>query len=876
MRPTLAVLLVLWGLQALSQTTPLYKDPSAPVEMRVKDLLARMTPEEKFWQLFMIPGGIEQGEETRWRHGIFGFQVSDPSPQGRAFDQRVPAPARGNARALATRINAIQRAVIEHSRLGIPIIAFDEALHGLVREGATAFPQSIALAATWDTELMGRVASAIATETRVRGIRQVLSPVVNLASDVRWGRTEETYGEDPFLTTRMGLAFVAPFERMGVLTTPKHFVANVGAGGRDSWPIHLSDNHLEDSEFIPFRALVEQGKVGSIMTAYNSVNGHPASAHRDLLLGKLKGEWGFPGFVISDAGAVGGALVLHGTARDYPHSGELALRNGLDVIFQTSYEHHSLFMPPFLDGRIDPVRLDDAVARVLRAKFRLGLFEDPYVPMEAIDRLDTAAHRQLAREAAAASFVLLKNDGGLPLRRNPGTVAVIGSDAAEVRLGGYSGPGIRRESILDGIRAKMPGTNVLFHEGPGLGSNPFRPVPPAFLDLRVAYFDNPRLEGKPVLERREEAIDFHWTFLGPDDSRMRKDHFSARWAGTLRAPTTGMLTLGVQGDDGYRLYLDGRLLIDRWEKVSFHTDLVPVEMQEGRRSPLVLEYRETDPNATVRLVWDHGTDQGMRRRLEEAVATGASADVIVAVVGIREGEFQDRARLTLPGLQEELLLALSATGKPVHVLLVGGSAVVMERWLDSVSSVTMVWYPGEAGGQAVADMLWGDVNPSGRLPITFPMHEAQLPLGYRHLPTGRGDDYLDLSGTPRFPFGYGLSYSTFEYGDLVLPDGPLEAGDTAIVECTVTNTGAYAGSEVVQLYLRDELATIARPQLELKGFQKVALSPGASRKLRFAIAPEMLTLVDAQGSRVLEPGIFRVMVGSSSRDLPLQGALEVR
>lgn len=876
MRCTLLSLLSLWGFHALAQPLPLYRNSSAPVEERVRDLLGRMTPEEKFWQLFMIPSGMEADREQRYRHGIFGFQVSDPLPSGDPFTQRVMTAANSDARALASRINGIQQAVVEHSRLGIPVIAFDEALHGLVRTGATAFPQAIALAATWDTELMGRVATAIATETRLRGIRQVLSPVVNLASDVRWGRTEETYGEDPWLSTEMGLAFTGPFERMGVLTTPKHFVANVGDGGRDSWPIHFSDRYLEESHFLPFRALVDRGGVGSIMTAYNSVDGRPASAHGRLLLDKLKGEWGFQGFVISDAGAVGGALVLHGTAADYPGSGEQAIQNGLDVIFQTAYEHHTLFLPPFLDGRIARERLDDAVSRVLRAKFRLGLFEDPLVRLEDIDTIDTERHRQLAREAAAGSFVLLKNDGGLPLRRKVGTLAVIGPDAAEVRLGGYSGPGIRKESILDAIRAKMPHTKVLYQEGPGLGSDAFLPVPAEFLDIRGAYFQGSELVGPPVLERDDASIDYHWTFLGPNDSLLRKDHFSVRWTGTLTAPFGGTIHLGVQGDDGYRLYLDGQLLIDRWEKVSFHTDLLPVTMEEGKRHRIVLEYRETDANATVRLVWDHGTDKDAPKRLKDAVTLAQEAEEIVVVAGIREGEFQDRALLTVPGAQEDLILKLAATGKPVHVLLVGGSAVVMERWIDKVRSVTMIWYPGEAGGPAVADMLWGDVNPSGKLPITFPMHEAQLPLGYRHLPTGRGDDYIDLSGAPRFPFGHGLSYTRFGYSDLILANPKAFPGDTVSVTCSVTNLGAMAGAEVVQLYLRDEMASVARPLLELKGFRKIHLEPGASAEVRFLLTPDMFSLLDPSGKRVVEKGRFRIMVGPSSRELPLKADLELR
>ena len=382
---------------------PIYKDRSAPIDARVKDLLGRMTPEEKFWQLFMLPDDLDK-EPDRYKSGVFGLQTARKSGPDEA----------------AAKINDIQRYFLEKTRLGIPIIPFEEALHGLVGEGATVFPQSIGLAATFDTELMDRVAAAIARETRSRGIRQVLSPVVNIASDVRWGRTEETYGEDPFLSSEMGAAFVSAFEKAGVIATPKHFVANVGEGGRDSYPIELNERRLREVFLPPFERTIRGAGARSIMPAYNSLDGTPCSANPWLLTRLLKNEWGFKGFSISDACAVGGANSLHGTSPGYEESGALAIAAGLDVIFQTEYDHHKLFIAPFLDGRIAKARIDDAVSRVLRAKFELGLFEDPYVdPAEAGRVAGSAEHRALAREAARKSIVLLKNEGGiLPLGKS--------------------------------------------------------------------------------------------------------------------------------------------------------------------------------------------------------------------------------------------------------------------------------------------------------------------------------------------------------------------------------------------------------------------------------------------------------------------------
>ncbi|HLO82132.1 MAG TPA: glycoside hydrolase family 3 N-terminal domain-containing protein [Chitinophagaceae bacterium] len=854
-----------------------YKDPRLPVEQRVKDLLARMTPEEKFWQCFMIPGEIKPGDEAKYKTGIFGFQVSAGSKGGNAAEQLLQYNATDDAKALANKINAIQKYFVESSRLGIPIIAFDEALHGLVRQGATAFPQSIALGATWDTAMMSKVANAIALETKQRGIRQILSPVVNLATDVRWGRTEETYGEDPFLTAQMGISFVKAFEQKGVVTTPKHFLANVGDGGRDSYPIHYTDDFLAETHLYPFRELIEKGGARSIMTAYNSVNGKPSSANDDLLISTLKNKWGFKGFVISDAGAVGGSLVLHNTSKDYPQSAEQVMNNGLDVIFQTDYDHYKLFMPPFLDGRINAARLDDAVSRVLRIKFELGLFEDPYVKVEDIDKyINMSAHRKIAQDAAAASFVLLKNQGALPVKKTTGSIALIGTDAVEARLGGYAGPGVNKISILDGMKKKMPGVKISYRPGYDRDAKGYAVVPARQLKIKGEYFDNPSFAGEPVLVRDDKQINFHWTLFSPDDTKLKKDNYSVRWTGQLTSPLTGKIRIGVEGNDGFRLFVGGKLIIDRSVKQSYHTIMADMPVENGKQYDIRLEFSEPAGNATVKLIWDVNARDEWQKKINDAVAIAKQSDQVIVVAGIHEGEFQDRAFLTLPAHQEELILALAETGKPVSVLLVGGSAIVMDRWLERVQSVVMVWYPGDAGGDAVADMVTGGVNPSGKLPITFPIDESQLPLVYNHKPTGRGDDYHNLSGLPLFPFGFGLSYTSFQYSDIRLSSPVMNMGDKITVSCRVRNTGKVSGSEVVQLYIRDELASVARPVLELKGFSKISLTPGEEKLVSFEINKDMLTMINAKHETVAEPGMFRIMIGSSSRDLVLKTDLELR
>jgi len=878
MRPlrSIAVLALLSAISlAQSPVTSPYRDPQRPIDGRVRDLLSRMTLEEKFWQLFMIPGDLDNAAND-YSKGIFGLQIST-APAGAA-----------SARGHAERVNAIQRYFVEKTRLGIPIIPFEEAVHGLARDGATMYPAAIALAATWDVQLMDRVASAIADETRTRGIRQVLSPVINIADDVRWGRVEETYGEDPFLSSAMGRAFIAAFERAGVVTTPKHFLANVGEGGRDSYPIDRSERSLAERDLPPFETAVREAHARSIMTAYNSVDGLPSTQNPRLLTGILKQDWAFPGFVISDAAATGGATVLHMTEPNTPVAAQHAWEAGLDVVFQSSYGQQRPYLDAVQRGLIAPAVIDAAVARVLRVKFELGLFEHPYVDVDAAARANgSPEHLALARDASRRSIVLLKNDRGtLPFSKSVRSIAVIGPDATEARLGGYSAPGVHKVSILDGIREAL-GTSVRVEYAPGPG----RTVPdlvtipseflrlPSALDSRSGlsgeYFDNIALAGSPRLTRVDPRIDFRWTLNSPGRG-IPFDWYSARWTGSIVAAPQGVRRIGVEGNDGYRLFLDEAVVVDNWKKQSFGRRVVDVHWEAGSTHAIRLEYFESTGNARLKLIWDAGVIDDSQAAIDGAVALARRSDAVVLAAGVEEGEFRDRARLGLPGRQEELIRAVAATGKPVVVVLVGGSGITMSSWIDRVGGVVDAWYAGEQGGNAVADVLFGDANPAGRLPITFPMDEGQLLLYYNHKPTGRGDDYVDLTGMPLFPFGFGLSYTTFEYANLAIEPAAIDAAGSATVRCTVKNTGARAGDEVVQLYVRDVLASMARPVMELKGFERVALAPGESKTVAFTLGRDQLKMLDRDMKWVVEPGVFRIMVGSSSKDIRLRGELTVK
>lgn len=864
-----------------AQTIPLYKNSRAPINERVKDLLDRMTPTEKFWQLFMIPGDIKPGDAPKYKDGLFGFQVSAASAGGEGAQQMLQYNATETAVSLAKKVNTIQRFFMDSTRLGIPMLPFDEALHGLVRQGSTIFPQSIGLAATFKTSTMEAVAGAIAKESKIRGIRQILSPVINIATDVRWGRTEETYGEDPFLSSKMGVAYMKTLEDENIIATPKHFVANVGDGGRDSYPIDMNERYLSEIHYPPFKDAVQKAGARSIMTSYNSVNGSPATANDYLLTNLLKKQWGFNGFVISDAGAVGGANVLHYTAKDYPDAGRNAVNNGLDVLFQTAQEHYKLFIPPFLNGQINQERLDDAVSRVLRAKFELGLFETPYLDIKATESANfEAAHKKIALEAALESVVLLQNKNALlPISTATQSIALIGTDATEARLGGYSGPGTKKVSILDGMLQKYGASKIFTAAGPGRDSKNWNIIPSKYLSttqgnqtqegLTAQYFNGIEFGNNPTLQRIDKTINFHWTISTPDQA-INPEFFCAKWTGNIKAPKTGTYKIGLSGNDGFKLYINNQLIINNWDKQSFHTSLVDYNFTAGNNYPIRVEFKEPNGNSTIKLIWNVDVVNAVEEKITEAVAVAQKSKVAVVVVGLEEGEFRDRASLQLPGEQEQLIQRVAATGTPTVVVIVGGSAVTMGNWMDKVSSIVDVWYPGEEGGYAVAAVLSGAYNPGGKLPITFPVSEAQLPLVYNHKPTGRGDDYENLTGLPLFPFGYGLSYTSFEYSNLIIEKPIAKKGDPINISFVVTNTGKLAGDEVAQLYLRDQIASVARPVQALKGFERIHLAAGASKTIKLTLLPEDFEMLNEKMETVIEPGDFTIMIGSSSRDIRLK------
>jgi beta-glucosidase len=780
----------------------------------------------------------------------------------------------------AEKANRIQKFVMKNTRLGIPIIFHDEGLHGLCAKGATSFPQAIGLAATWNPELLGKVAVVIGKETRSRGIRQLLSPVVNIARDVRWGRVEETYGEDPYLTSVMGVAFCKGVRNEGVITTPKHFAANVGDGGRDSNIVHFSERLLREIYFPAFKSCVQEGKAESIMAAYNSLDGIPCSANKWLLTDILRGEWGFKGFVVSDYGSVAGIMYHHHTADTGKETARQTVESGLDIELPNIEFYGEPLLQAVKEGLVSESTINQAVSRVLLAKFNLGLFENPYVDPEFAAKVnDCKEHRELALQAALEAIVLLKNEGNiLPLDKNIKSIAVIGPNADTVQLGGYSGFGMKAVTVLEGIKNKVSkGTKINYVKGGIIKFTDSLTVIPSkyFIPsdgmkkqhgLKGEYFNNMYLSGKPALVRVDNQINFDWGEGSPDKS-IHPDKFSIRWTGKLIPSVSRVYKLGVTTDDGVRLFLDGKLLIDKWYDRGATTDEVSIQLKAGQQYDIKIEYYENKVVAVANLEWD------LLPSVTPAIEAAKKSDVAIVVTGIIEGEGKDRSNLNLSSQQENLIKAVYETGTPTIVVLINGSAITMDNWIAKVGAIVEAWYLGEEGGNAIADVLFGNYNPGGRLPITFPQSVGQLPLYYNYKPTGRGYDYIDLSGRPLFPFGYGLSYTKFEYSNLrLIPENMLPDKEVK-VSVDVKNVGSFKGDEVVQLYIHRLVASVSRPLKELKGFKRITLAAGEKKTVTLTLKPDQLSFLDRKMKYVIEPGDWEIMVGSSSEDIRLKTIL---
>ena len=862
---TLAATIAFCGaLTALAQNNqkPAYLDPSLSPEKRAADLVHRMTLEEKASQLV------------------------------------------NQARAIP--------------RLNIP--AYDwwsEALHGVINKGTTEFPEPVGLAATFDAPAIHKMAEAISTEGRIKHMQAVRehranmffqgldfwAPNINIFRDPRWGRGQETYGEDPFLTARMGVAFVTGMQGddpkyFRTISTPKHYAVHSGP----EYTRHTADvavsKHDEMDTYLPaFRATVTEAKAGSVMCAYNNVNGEPACASQFLLQDQLRGKWNFQGYVVSDCGAVVDIYRNHHFKPSQPSASAVSLQRGMDNecvdggFLVKDDSDYKAYVDAVKQGLLKESEVDTALVRLYTARMRLGMFDPELDPYSKIDEkeLDSPAHRALAHQIANESMVLLKNDGTLPLKTSGLNIAVVGplADQTKVLLGNYNGNPTHTVSIVEGLKKEFAGATINYVAGTQFLSHDAEPVPASalsiegkpgikvsFARLDMSNINNPEAT-KPVAVRVESTLNAGAQALPAEAASVHP--LTIRYEGSITAPASGDYNLGMKASGFFRMQLDGRSVTSAYEGDPSEAKLGLVHLEAGKTAALRVDYSPTEngkPDAV--LVWSK-VDLTPK---PEAIEAAKNADVVIAVLGITselEGEEMqvsvpgfkggDRTSIDLPKPEEDLLEAVSAAGKPVVLVLTNGSALAVNWASEHANAIIDAWYPGEEGGTAVAETLSGKNNPAGRLPVTFYKSVDQLPPFEDYAMKGR--TYRYFTGTPLYPFGYGLSYTKFAYSDLNVASPTVAAGDPLSADVTLTNSGSIEGDEVVQLYLKFP-SVAGAPVRALRGFQRVHLAGGASQKVHFDLKDRDLSMVTEAGEPVIAEGDYSVSVGGGQPDTSAQ------
>jgi len=784
-------------------------------------------------------------------------------------------------------------------RLDIPEYNWwNEALHGVARAGyATVFPQAITIANSWDEGLMYNVANAISDEARAkyhefqrrgkRGIYQGLtfwSPNINIFRDPRWGRGHETYGEDPYLTSRMGYEFVKGMQGddpkyLKTVATAKHFAVHSGPEPlRHSFNAKVSEIDLREIYLPAFRTLVVDAGVYSVMGAYNMFRDYPCCAN-PVLYGILRNEWDFKGYIVSDCWAISDFYRFTNFAKDPAEAAAQAVKAGTDLECGSDYKN---LMEAVSRELLKEADINTAVKRIFIARFKLGMFDpDSIVPYAQIPFFVNCSdyNNGLARQAAQKSIVMLKNSNNiLPLKKDLKTIAVIGpnADNFEALIGNYNGIPKDPVTVLRGITNKVePDTKIIYAEGGDLaeGIHNLTVIPSRYLqtpDGRQGafgeYFNNTEMKGEPAFLRVDDQINFYWEHLSPHKD-LPDDNFGVRWTTYLIPPESGTYYLGSWGSSGYEILLDGKQIIaERNEHHAFHKEY-PVEFQAGKKYKIEVFYRNYAGDADMKLLW-------ARPRIglvENALAAAKEADAILLVLGLSqrlEGEEMsikldgfsggDRTNLNLPGVQEQLLDVMVAAGKPVIVVLNSGGALSINKAQEKAAAVILAGYGGQQGGNAVADVLFGDYNPAGRLPVTYYKSIDQIPAFENYDMAGK--TYRFFTGEPLYPFGYGLSYTNFTYSNLSIPEKAV-TGENVTVKVTVTNSGKIAGDEVIQLYLTDEKASTPRPIRQLEGFKRITLKPGESKDVEFTLEPRQFSMINSKDKRVIEPGYFTISVG---------------
>ena len=832
---------------SLIHAQELYKNENAPVHERVADLLSRLTVEEKISLLRATSPGIPRLGIDKYYHG-------------------------------------------------------NEALHGVVRPGRfTVFPQAIGLAATWNPELQKRVATVISDEARARwneldqgreqkeqfsDVLTFWSPTVNMARDPRWGRTPETYGEDPFLSGKLGVSFVKGLQGddpryLKIVSTPKHFAANNEEHNRFECNPIISEKDLREYYLPAFEKCIIEGKAASIMTAYNAINDVPCTLNNWLLKKVLRHDWGFDGYVVSDCGAPDFLVTHHKYVKTLEAAATLSIQAGLDLECGDN-----VYMEPLLNAykqyMVTEAEIDSAAYHILRARMRLGLFDDPNLnPYNKISPsvVGCEKHSQLALEAARQSIVLLKNEKKfLPLDlKKIKSIAVVGINAGNCEFGDYSGTPVNQPvSILEGIKKRV-GDQIEVMYSPWTSSvSGYEMITKSYFPngLKAEYYDNKDLTGTPKV-RIDDNINFEPANQAPDPF-LPKSPLSIRWSGDLVPTVSGKYTLAFATDDGCRLYIDGKKMIDSWYNRGVQADSVSLFLEKGKKYALVAEYFDNGAEASAKLYW-HAPDTDKKELIDLYGAAGDAmrkCDLTIAVVGINksiEREGQDRYSIELPKDQQIFIEEAYKINPNTVVVLVAGSSLAI-NWMDEhIPAIVNAWYPGEQGGTAVADVLFGDYNPAGRLPLTYYKSLDELPA-FDDYDITKGRTYKYFKGDVLYPFGYGLSYSSFKYSDLKVKDG----ANTVSVSFRLKNTGKRKGDEVAQVYVRIPETGGVVPIKELKGFRRIPLKSGESRVVEIELDKEQLRYWDAGLGRFIVPqGAFDIMVGASSKDIRLQTVINL-
>lgn len=856
--------------QTYAQKKYPYQDAKLPVEDRVKDLLSRMSLEEKVRQMDMYKGEFFKEKED------FSKSKSDAKIGNLGIGAIHDIYPRS-----AKMINDLQSEVIKKNKWGIPALIMCEMLHGYLDDGSTAFPMNIGLGATWDVNVMDKVGKVIAMEARAHGVHFGLGPNLDLGREPRWGRVAETFGEDAYLNSEIGLAMIKGMQGddlksdRSIIAEPKHFaVHGIPQAGGNSSPILVGERSAREDHLPSFEKAFRKGGALGTMCAYSELDGIPCAENHWLLTDVLRNEWGFKGIVVSDLGAIKYLQTTHYVTSSPKESIKEAIAAGVDMQFYdfTNEFWQNTIIELVNEKKLTMAQIDRAAGGVLRLKFLLGLFENPYTDKNLIkERFHTKENQDVALEAAHKSIILLKNENNLlPLNKDIKTVAVIGPNANASRLGGYAVKNKVGTTVLEGVQQIVgKNANVLYEEGvPLIVKGQIIPSKYLFTPdesqngLKGEYFNNRNVEGTPALTRIDSQLEFDWPW-SPGDG-VTDDDFSIRWTGYIKSDKAFDGWLGLSSDDGIRMWIDDQLVIDNWTKGATSMVTTPKNIEAGKKYKVRIEMWEGGWGARAHLRWNLE-----KVNLQPAIDAAKKADVVIVVLGESNElveENRDVASLDLYGMQQELIEEIQKTGTPVVCVLLNGRPLSTNWIAENIPAVVEGWFPGELGGRAVADVLFGDYNPGGRLPITVPKSVGQLPIYYNQKRSAI-HRYVAESEHPLYTFGYGLSYTKFEYSNLKINTTEIKADGELKVSVDVKNIGSRDGDEVVQLYIKDVYSSTTTPEKTLKGFKRLNVKKGETKNVEFILTSDELSLWNREMKRVVEPGDFEVMVGGNSTDL---------